>query len=115
MLKHLSLEIDHGTPARASVDTVTLSIDGFGVTVPKGTSLMRAAVDAGIQVPKLCAEAVNEIMRACAAGGVYKTNSIERVFRDLHVARGHIANNTDTYARSHGAVMLGLPNADAFV
>ncbi len=67
------------------------------------------------QVPKKCAEAVNEIMRACAAGGVYKTNPIERTFRDLHVARGHIANNTDTYARAHGAVMLGLPNADAFV
>ena len=67
------------------------------------------------QVPKKCAEAVNEIMRACAAGGVYKTNPIERTFRDLHVARGHIANNSDTYARAHGAVMLGLPNADAFV
>ena len=67
------------------------------------------------QVPKRCAEVVNEIMRACAAGGVFKTNPIERTFRDLHVARGHIANNTDTYARAHGAVMLGLPNADAFV
>ena len=67
------------------------------------------------QVPKKCAEAVNEIMRACAAGGVYKTNPIERTFRDLHVARGHIANNSDAYARAHGAVMLGLPNADAFV
>lgn len=67
------------------------------------------------QVPKKCAEAINEIMRACAAGGVYKTNPIERTFRDLHVARGHIANNSDTYARAHGAVMLGLPNADAFV
>ena len=67
------------------------------------------------QVPKRCAEVVNEIMRACAAGGVYKTNPIERTFRDLHVARGHIANNSDTYARAHGAVMLGLPNADAFV
>lgn len=67
------------------------------------------------QVPKKCAEAINEIMRACAAGGVYKTNPIERTFRDLHVARGHIANNSDAYARAHGAVMLGLPNADAFV
>jgi formate dehydrogenase major subunit len=29
------------------------TIDGNEVTVPAGTSLMRAAVDAGIQVPKL--------------------------------------------------------------
>jgi 3-hydroxy-9,10-secoandrosta-1,3,5(10)-triene-9,17-dione monooxygenase len=84
-----------------------------GERMPVEERLMQRAQAA--QVPKLCAEAVNEIMRACAAGGVFKTNPIERTFRDLHVARGHIANNTDTYARSHGAVMLGLPNADAFV
>lgn len=84
-----------------------------GEKMPVEERLMQRAQAA--QVPKLCAEAVNEIMRACAAGGVFKTNPIERTFRDLHVARGHIANNTDTYARSHGAVMLGLPNADAFV
>ena len=84
-----------------------------GEKMPVEERLMQRAQSA--QVPKLCAEAVNEIMRACAAGGVFKSNPIERTFRDLHVARGHIANNTDTYARSHGAVMLGLPNADAFV
>ncbi len=28
---------------------------GWGVTVPAGTSLMRAAVQAGVNVPKLCA------------------------------------------------------------
>ena len=84
-----------------------------GERMPVEERLMQRAQAA--QVPKLCAEAVNEIMRACAAGGVFKTNPIERTFRDLHVARGHIANNTDTYARAHGAVMLGLPNADAFV
>lgn len=84
-----------------------------GERMPVEERLMQRAQAA--QVPKLCAEVVNEIMRACAAGGVFKTNPIERTFRDLHVARGHIANNTDTYARSHGAVMLGLPNADAFV
>jgi 3-hydroxy-9,10-secoandrosta-1,3,5(10)-triene-9,17-dione monooxygenase len=84
-----------------------------GEKMPVEERLMQRAQAA--QVPKLCAEAVNDIMRACAAGGVYKINPIERTFRDLHVARGHIANNSDTYARAHGAVMLGLPNADAFV
>ena len=34
---------------------VTLTIDGFDVTVPEGTSIMRAAAEAGISVPKLCA------------------------------------------------------------
>ena len=48
-------ETDFGTPIAPSEKTVTLTIDGVSVTVPEGTSLMRAAVDAGIQIPKLCA------------------------------------------------------------
>jgi formate dehydrogenase major subunit len=48
-------EIDYGTPASVAKTLVTLEIDGNSVTVPAGTSLMRAAVEAGIQVPKLCA------------------------------------------------------------
>ena len=46
---------DFGTPAANSKQMVTLTIDGFDVTVPEGTSIMRAAAEAGIQVPKLCA------------------------------------------------------------
>ncbi len=48
-------ELDYGTPAVTATNTVTLSIDGHTVTVPEGTSIMRAAVEAGIKVPKLCA------------------------------------------------------------
>lgn len=66
-------------------------------------------------VSKTCAERANDLLRATAASGLYKANPIERVFRDLNQARGHIANNADAYMRAHGAVMLGLPNADPFV
>ena len=48
-------ETDFGTPPSAAGDTVTLAIDGIAVTVPAGTSVMRAAGLAGIGVPKLCA------------------------------------------------------------
>src|SRR5579863_2751398 len=48
-------EIDYGTPQRIAETLVTLEIDGKPVTVPRGTSVMRAAVEAGVQVPKLCA------------------------------------------------------------
>jgi 3-hydroxy-9,10-secoandrosta-1,3,5(10)-triene-9,17-dione monooxygenase len=84
-----------------------------GEKMPVEERLMQRAQSAA--VPKLCAERVNDIMRACAAGGTYRTNPIERIFRDLHQARGHIANNTDAFARAHGGVMLGLPNTDPFV
>ncbi|MGE0601170.1 MAG: formate dehydrogenase subunit alpha [Dehalococcoidia bacterium] len=48
-------EIDYGTPASRSQATVTLEIDGKPVTVPEGTSVMRASVEAGVRVPRLCA------------------------------------------------------------
>jgi formate dehydrogenase major subunit len=48
-------EIDYGTPRSKADAEVKLTIDGFAVTVPEGTSIMRAAMDAGIKVPKLCA------------------------------------------------------------
>ena len=38
-----------------AAELVTLEIDGKPVTVPAGTSVMRAAVEAGVSVPKLCA------------------------------------------------------------
>ena len=46
---------DFGTPAAKSKTLITLNIDGIDVTVPEGTSIMRAAAEAGISVPKLCA------------------------------------------------------------
>ncbi|MDR2213829.1 MAG: formate dehydrogenase subunit alpha [Pseudomonadales bacterium] len=48
-------EVDFGTPQSVSTELVTLVIDGVSVTVPKGTSIMRAAKLAGIGIPKLCA------------------------------------------------------------
>ncbi len=48
-------EIDYGTPAATSEVAITLQIDGKPVTVPAGTSVMRAAKETGVSVPKLCA------------------------------------------------------------
>ena len=67
------------------------------------------------QVPKLCTQRVDEMLRACGASGAHKSNPVERIYRDLLTSRGHIANNADAYARAHGGVMLGLPNMDPFV
>ena len=56
---------DLGTPARESTQTVTLTIDGQEVTVPEGSSLMRAAAEAGINIPKLCATDSLEPFGSC--------------------------------------------------
>src|SRR5262245_34333061 len=50
--------IDHedlGTPAVKSDAKVSVEIDGVAVTVPAGTSVMRAAASLGNHIPKLCA------------------------------------------------------------
>lgn len=49
------IEKDFGTPKSCAERSVTLEIDGKSVTVPEGTSVMRAAAEAGIDIPKLCA------------------------------------------------------------
>jgi formate dehydrogenase major subunit len=55
---------DMGTPAKTGAP-VTLTIDGAAVTVPEGTSVMRAAFEAGITVPKLCATDSVEAFGSC--------------------------------------------------
>ncbi len=62
-------ELDCGTPMPAgdpaSQQAVTLEIDGVTVTAPAGTSVMRAAVAAGVKVPKLCATDSLEAFGSC--------------------------------------------------
>ena len=58
-------ELDLGTPIRVSDLTVTLTIDGQQVTVPKGTSVMAAAAMLGTQIPKLCATESLEPFGSC--------------------------------------------------
>jgi len=55
MLQFYQPEKDFGTPPSTKTEPVTLSIDGVAVTVPQGTSVMRAAMLAGIKIPRLCA------------------------------------------------------------
>ncbi|AOF96683.1 formate dehydrogenase subunit alpha [Sphingobium sp. RAC03] len=59
-------ETDHGTPAAiATSKSVTLTIDGQAVTLPEGTSIMRAASLLGGSIPKLCATDNVESFGSC--------------------------------------------------
>ncbi|MFG1480326.1 formate dehydrogenase subunit alpha [Xanthobacter sp. V4C-4] len=58
-------EIDYGTPASTSEKLVTLVIDGMSVSVPEGTSIMRAAMEIGNQIPKLCATDMLDAFGSC--------------------------------------------------
>jgi NADH-quinone oxidoreductase subunit G len=48
-----------------AVETVTLTIDGFEVTVPKGTLVIRAAELLGIQIPRFCDHPLLDPVGAC--------------------------------------------------
>ena len=59
-------EADHGTPpAIVTGKSVTLTIDGESVTMPEGTSIMRAASLTGCSIPKLCATDSVESFGSC--------------------------------------------------
>jgi formate dehydrogenase major subunit len=51
----LAPERDLGTPAVAGDPTATVTIDGIPVQVAPGTSVLRAAALAGVEIPRLCA------------------------------------------------------------
>jgi formate dehydrogenase major subunit len=61
----LMQEVDYGTPRSVAQTLVSLEIDGKPVTVPAGTSVMRAAIEVGVQVPKLCATDSVEAFGSC--------------------------------------------------
>src|SRR3712207_9127550 len=52
-------------PAEKPANTVTVTIDGFEVTVPKGTLIIRAAEQVGIQIPRFCDHPLLDPIGAC--------------------------------------------------
>ncbi|MBL4583810.1 MAG: formate dehydrogenase subunit alpha [Pseudomonadales bacterium] len=73
MLKYYQPQKDFGTPAvgsdellnAASQEMLQLEIDGVAINVRAGTSVMRAAAQAGIKIPKLCATDSVEPFGSC--------------------------------------------------
>jgi NADH-quinone oxidoreductase subunit G len=53
------------TAAAAPVDTVTVTIDGFEISVPKGTLIIRAAELLGIEIPRFCDHPLLDPIGAC--------------------------------------------------
>lgn len=71
MLQHFDPNKDYGTPAALSDTQVTLEIDGIEISVPEGTSVLRAAALANINIPKLCATDNLEAFGSCRLCAVH--------------------------------------------
>ncbi|MEX0173501.1 NADH-quinone oxidoreductase subunit G [Streptomyces sp. LMG1-1-1.1] len=54
-----------GTPAVPPEDLVTLTIDGAEISVPKGTLVIRAAEQLGIEIPRFCDHPLLDPAGAC--------------------------------------------------
>ena len=52
-------------PVAKAADLVTVTIDGFEVSVPKGTLVIRAAEMLGIQIPRFCDHPLLDPIGAC--------------------------------------------------
>ncbi|MGD9944074.1 MAG: 2Fe-2S iron-sulfur cluster-binding protein, partial [Burkholderiaceae bacterium] len=64
-MREIIVERDRGTPPRHAERMVELTIDGIDISVPEGTSVMRAASLAGVNIPKLCATDSLEAFGSC--------------------------------------------------
>jgi len=54
-----------GSAVARPADGVTVTIDGFEITVPKGTLVIRAAEQLGIQIPRFCDHPLLDPVGAC--------------------------------------------------
>jgi NADH-quinone oxidoreductase subunit G len=52
-------------PTAQAVELITVVIDGFEVSVPKGTLVIRAAEKLGIQIPRFCDHPLLDPVGAC--------------------------------------------------
>ena len=57
----------------------------------------------------LCTRAVDIVFGLAGGGGLYKSNPVQRAFRDAHAINAHIAFNMDAAGTTYGRVALGLP------
>jgi len=48
-------DADYGTPASKETESVAIEIDGIATTARKGDTILRAAREFGVDIPKLCA------------------------------------------------------------
>jgi formate dehydrogenase major subunit len=65
MLNFYQPQPDQGTPEKLIGKQVTLQIDGVEVTVTEGTSVMRAASQISVKIPRLCATEQLESFGSC--------------------------------------------------
>ncbi len=91
---------------------------------------MVAAVTCGQEIPMIdrvryryqaslvidrMAAAVDRLFEVAGGRSVYDGAGIQDIWRDIHIARAHVANNPTSFARNFGGMVLGGESSDVFV
>ncbi len=75
---------------------------------------VRYRYQASLVIDKL-AVAVDRLFDVAGGRNVFDGAPIQNIWRDLHIARSHVANNPTSFARNLGGMSLGAENADVFI
>ena len=59
--------------------------------------------------------AVDRLFEVAGGHSVFDGAEIQNIWRDIHIARAHVANNPTSFARNLGGMSLGAENGDVFV
>ena len=59
--------------------------------------------------------AIDRLFDVAGGRSVYDAAAIQDVWRDIHIARAHVANNPTSFARNLGGMLLGADNSDVFI
>ena len=59
--------------------------------------------------------AVDRLFEVAGGRSVFQDAPIQEIWRDIHIARAHVANNPTAFARNLGGMALGAENADVFI
>lgn len=58
---------------------------------------------------------IDQLFDVAGGRSVFDGAPIQEIWRDIHIARAHVANSPVAFARNFGGVMLGGENKDVFV
>ena len=75
---------------------------------------VRFRYQASIVIDRMGA-AVDRLFEVAGGRSVFDGAGMQDIWRDIHIARAHVANNPTPFARNLGAMALGAENGDVFV
>jgi len=61
------------------------------------------------------AQAVQRLFEVAGGRSVFNGAEIQNIWRDINIARAHVANNPTPFARNLGNMLLGGENGDFFI